>query len=204
MRTLKMYRGSINDLMLDRAVKALRDGEIIIYPTDTTYAIGCDALNNRSIERICRLKGINPAKQRLSILCSDLSQASEYVRIDNYAFRVLKANLPGPFTFILPASPTLPKVFKGRHEAGVRIPDCDIATGLAARLGNPLLTTSISWEAELPDDGSDPMCIAHNYASSVDLMIDAGEGGLYPSAIIDLIDSRSPSIIREGHVDPIL
>lgn len=135
MRTLKMYRGSLNGHLLDEAVKALHNGEIIIYPTDTTYAIGCDALNNRSIERICRLKGINPAKQRLSILCSDLSQASEYVRIDNYAFRVLKANLPGHSHSSSPPPQPCPRCSRGATRQCASA--CDISTELAARLGNP-------------------------------------------------------------------
>lgn len=198
MKILKMYDGAINERLMDEAVKALRDGKTIIYPTDTLYAIGCDALNNRSIEDVCRLKGINPAKQRLSIVCSGLSQASEYARIDNRAFSVLKEYLPGPYTFILPASTRLPKVFKGRRETGVRIPDCTIARELAERLGNPLLTTSIEWDPELPDDGSNPDCIAANYEGSVDMMIDAGEGRLTPSTVVDLTDSLSPEVIRQG------
>ena len=122
MKTFKMYASSINDRYVDEIVGMLRSGAIIIYPTDSLYAVGCDALNNRAVERVCRLKGINPDKQRLAIVCSDISQASEYARIDNEAFRLMKGNLPGPFTFILPASSRLSKAFKGRREVGVRVP----------------------------------------------------------------------------------
>ena len=135
MKSLKFYPTNINRRYIDETVSALRDGKLIIYPTDTLYAIGCDALNNRAIEKICRIKGINPAKQLLSIVCSDISQAAEYARIDNNAFRLMRSNLPGPFTFILPAATTLPKAFKGRHTVGVRIPDNDIARAIADALG---------------------------------------------------------------------
>ncbi|MDE6378523.1 MAG: threonylcarbamoyl-AMP synthase, partial [Duncaniella sp.] len=131
MKTLRMYPTSLNDKFLDEAVEALERGELIVYPTDSLYALGCDALNNNAIERLCRIKGIDPKKQSLSVVCASLSMASEYARIDNEAFRILRANLPGPFTFILPAATTLPKVFKGRRTVGIRIPDNPIALALA-------------------------------------------------------------------------
>ena len=112
MRILTVYENNINERYMEQVVAALKDGEVIIYPTDTLYALGCDALNNNAVQRICRVKGINPDKTNLSIICSDLSQASDYARIDNRAFRVLKENLPGAFTFILPASTTLPKALR--------------------------------------------------------------------------------------------
>ena len=115
MKTYKMYSTSINERYIDELVDTLRKGGVVVYPTDSMYAIGCDALNNRAVERVCRIKGINPAKQRLSMVCGDISQASDYARIDNNAFRLLKSNLPGPFTFILPASTKLANAFKGRH-----------------------------------------------------------------------------------------
>lgn len=198
MEILTMYGGAVNPRDIERAAAALRDGKIIIYPTDTLYAIGCDALNNRAIERICRIKDINPAKQRLSIVCSGLSQASDFVRIDNYAYSVLRRYLPGPFTFILPASTRLPKVFKGHREAGVRIPDCPIATALAEEMGGPLLSTSINYDENYPLDGTDPHIIAANYEHVVDMMIDGGEGSLEPSTVVDLTDSRSPELVRQG------
>ena len=116
MNTLRLYPTNINSVFIDRIADTLKNGGIIVYPTDTFYAIGCDALNNRATERLCKIKGINPDKQLLSIVCSDISQASEYARIDNNAFRLLRANLPGPFTFILPTASTLPKVFHNSHK----------------------------------------------------------------------------------------
>ena len=194
MKTLRMYPTSLNDRFLDEAVEALASGEIIIYPTDSLYALGCDALNNGAIERLCQIKGIDPKKQSLSIVWAPLSMASEYARIDNEAFRILRTNLPGPFTFVLPEATTLPKVFKGRRTVGVRIPDNPIAVALAERLGHPLLSTSIP-QAE---EGIDPAVVAVDYDDVAALLIDGGEGPATPSTVVDLTDSHSPEIIREG------
>lgn len=202
MKTFKMYASSINDRYVDEIVGMLRSGAIIIYPTDSLYAVGCDALNNRAVERVCRLKGINPDKQRLAIVCSDISQASEYARIYNEAFRLMKGNLPGPFTFILPASSRLSKAFKGRREVGVRVPDNEIARHLALALGNPLLTTTIEWDDADPDDLCQPSSISLHYADTVDAVVDGGEGHASPSAVVSLLDSSSPEILREGPVEP--
>lgn len=188
MKTLRMYPTSINERYLDEAVEALQRGDIIIYPTDTLYALGCDALNNRAIEALCRVKGIDidPRRQTLSVVCADMSMASEYARIDNEAYRILHRNLPGPFTFILPAATSLPKVFKGRKNVGIRIPDCSITQALAERLGHPLLSTTATQPLE-------------EYASVASLMIDDGnENEGTPSAVIDLTDSHEPVIVREG------
>lgn len=197
METLKIYSGSINERHIERAVEVMRSGGIIIYPTDTLYAIGCDALNNRSIERLCGYKGINPQKQHLSVVCADLSQASEYARVDNRAFRVLKNYLPGPYTFILPAATTLPKVFKGRRSVGVRIPDNDIARALARAMGNPLLSTSVAVDDELYDP-IEPESLAWHFSGIADLAIDGGEGGIVPSTVVDLSDPENPEVVRLG------
>ncbi|WP_290095734.1 L-threonylcarbamoyladenylate synthase [uncultured Duncaniella sp.] len=194
MKTLRMYPTSLNERFLDEAVDVLEKGGIIIYPTDTLYAMGCDALNNGAIERLCKVKGVNPQKQTLSIVCDGLSMASEYARIDNEAFRILRSNLPGPFTFILPAATTLPKVFKGRRTVGVRIPDNPISRALSERLGHPVLSTSIP-----QDEGcGDPSAFADEYAGIASLLIDGGEGDGIPSTVVDLTDSRDPEIVRDG------
>ena len=197
MKILKMYTSSINERFMDEVIDTLRDGGIIIYPTDTLYAIGCNALNNSAIERICRIKGINTQRTNLSIVCSDISQASQYARIDNRSFQLLRENLPGAFTFILPASSTLPKAFKGRKTVGIRVPDNPIAQEIAARLGNPILTTSIEWDDD-PEDGCNQQAIAMKYEDTVDIVIDGGYGELTPSTIIDCTDSANPQITREG------
>ena len=192
-----LFRGeTVNSRNIDDAVRILRDGGVVIYPTDTVYALGCDALNNRAIERLCRLKGINPDKQLLSVVCASISQAAEYARIDNRAFRLMKDNLPGPFTFILPSASSLPKVFKGRKSVGVRVPDNAIALALAESLGNPVMTTSVSVEND--DDIISPDALELAYRHDADLLIDAGEGGSVVSTIIDCLDSSAPEILRQG------
>lgn len=199
MRVLKMFPTSINENYIGQLVEVLREGALIIYPTDTMYAIGCDALNNRAIEQICRLKGIDPRKQHLAITCYDISQAAEYARIDNRAFAILKEYLPGPFTFILPAATTLPKIFKGRREVGIRVPDNAIARELARALGNPLLTTTAQWDDDDCDSITLPESIADHYEPlGVTYIIDAGEGDTRMSTIVDLTDSNNPEVIRQG------
>lgn len=197
MKILKMYTSNINDRFMNEVIDTLRNGGIIIYPTDTLYAIGCNALNNNAIERICKIKGINPQRTNLSIVCSDISQASQYARIDNNAYQLLRENLPGAFTFILPSASTLPKVFKGRKTVGIRVPDNDIAREIAIQLGNPILTTSVEWDED-PEDGCNPQAIAMKYDNDVDIVIDGEYGELTPSTIIDCTDSANPEIIREG------
>lgn len=196
MQVLTIYSGSINERHLTQAVEELRAGNIVIYPTDTVYALGCDALNQRAIERLCRIKGLNPDKNRLSIVCADLSQASEYARIDNSAYRIIKDYLPGPYTFVLPASTRLPKVFKGRKTVGVRVPDNDIARALAAELGNPILTSSVAI-----DDDED-ICVAEavamHYDGAASLTIDGGRCSAVPSTVVDLTEASGPEVLRQG------
>lgn len=196
MQLLKIFPGNINQRALESAVEALRQGQIIVYPTDTVYALGCNALNQRAIERLCRAKGINPDKNLLSVVCSDIAQAAEYARIDNTAFRTLKQYLPGPFTFILPASTRLPKVFKGRKTVGVRVPDNAIARALAEALEAPILTTSVSIDD--PEELVDAEAVAMHYAEIAALAIDGGSGGTVPSTVVDLTDPASPEIVRQG------
>lgn len=199
MKVLKMYGSAINERFVDEAVDSLRDGGIIVYPTDSMYAIGCDALNNRAVERICRMKGIDPKKQRLSVVCCDMSQAARYARISNGAFDIMRRHLPGAFTFILPASTLLPKVFKGRREVGVRIPDDAVARRLAESLGNPILTTTVDYGEKADDlDEVSAYELVSRYEREVDLLIDAGSRGLTGSTVVDLRDSTTPEILRQG------
>lgn len=202
MKILTIYPNSVNQRHIDDAVEALRRGEIIVYPTDTFYALGADALNNRAVERLCRLKGINPDKNLLSVVCSGLSQAAEYARIDNRAFRLMKENLPGAFTFILPASSSLPKVFKSRKTVGVRVPDNAIARALAESLGNPVMSASVPLgdSDDALAEASDPRALGLRYLGTpeVTLVIDGGDGGTEGSTIIDCLDSSAPEIIRQG------
>ena len=213
MQTLRIYPSSVNDRFIERAADILRRGGVMIFPTDTLYAIGCSALSTPAIDKVCRLKRLNPLKNTLSIICSDISQASEYARIDNKAFALLRAHTPGPYTFILPASQKLPKAFKGRHtvgvrtfkgrkEVGVRIPDNPISRRLAEELGAPILTTSIPSEGLSDDEITHPAEITLRFESSgADLMIDGGQGSAIPSTVVDITDSSSPEVIRQGAGD---
>ena len=201
MKLLKIYPSSINERFIDEAADVMRHGGVVIYPTDTLYAIGCDALNNSAIQRVCDIKGIDSRKESLSVVCADLSQASEYARIGNAAFRVVKDYLAGPFTFILSVSPRLPKIFKGRKEVGIRVPENDIARSLARALGNPVLSTSITWDAEEPAEAVEPESIALRYAGKADLMIDGGHGDTVGSTVVRLTDIDNPEIVRQGAGD---
>ena len=198
MKILKVFENNPNPKFLDMAVEALRDGNIVIYPTDTLYAIGCDALNNSAINKICKLKGINPDKTNLSIICDGISMVAEYARFDNRQFKVLKTNLPGPFTFILPSSSSLPKVFKGRKTVGIRVPENNVAVELVRRLGNPILSTTISYTDD--DYAVNPELIAETYADSAAYLLDGGDGGLIPSTVVDMT-SGELEIVREGKGD---
>lgn len=195
MRVLPIIEDSINMRHIEDIVSVLRDGGIIVYPTDTVYAIGCDALNNQAIERICSLKAMKSAKTNLSIICSDISEVSQYAKFDNLQFRLMKNNLPGPFTFILPAMSKLPKAFKGRRTVGIRIPENKIATAIEQELGHPILTTSVP--AQDDDYRCEPELIAESLGNFVDIVVDSGRGGLVPSTVIDCT-SGEPEIIRQG------
>lgn len=195
MKILKLYADNPNERYLDMAVDALRDGKIIIYPTDTLYALGCDALNNQAIERICKLKSIKSDKTNLSIICKDISQVAEYARFSNDDFKMMKENLPGAFTFIYPSLSSLPKAFKGRKTVGIRIPDNRIATMLVERLGNPIMTSSVEHCDE--DYGCEPELMAQRYEDAVEIVIDAGRGELEPSTVVDCTSGEA-EIIRHG------
>ena len=169
----------------------------MVYPTDTVYAIGCDALNVRAVERICRIKGVNPQKSNLSIICYDLSNISEYAKVSNAAFKLMKKNLPGPFTFILPTSSELPKIYKNRKEVGIRVPDNNIVRTLVQELGNPLLTMSVHDEDEIIEYSTDPELIEEKYGNQVDIVIDGGYGGLEGSTVVDCTTDDF-TIVRQG------
>lgn len=193
----KIYPENPNLKEIDKIVSVLRDGGLVIYPTDTVYAIGCDALNVRAVEKICKLKGIDPRKSNLSIICYDLSNISEYAKVSNTVFKVMKKNLPGPFTFILPTSGELPKIYKNKKEVGIRIPDNNIIRELVNQLGNPILTTSIHDEDDIVEYSTDPELMYEKYENIVDIVIDGGYGGVEASTVVDCTTDEI-SIIREG------
>lgn len=183
--------------LIRQAVDILQKGGVIIYPTDTVYGIGCDILQADAIERICRLKGIDPRKANLSFICNDLSHLSEYTKpISTPTFRLLKDHLPGPYTFILPASKLVPKILQSKKSTiGLRIPDNPIAMALVRELGRPILSTSLP--GELVEDTTDPDVMYENFGNQVDAVIDGGIGGMVPSTVVDCSDEE-PVVIREG------
>lgn len=197
MEKIKIFNNSISGRQLEHTVEVLKDGGVVVLPTDTLYAITCDALNTKAIEKVCKIKGINPEKTNLSIICSDISMVSDYAKLDNNAFRLLKDNTPGPFTFLLRASSSLPRAFKGRKVVGVRIPDNPAIRDIVAALGNPLLTTSITFHDD--DYAINPELIGETYEPIADLMIMGDDGHLSPSAIIDCT-GPFPELVREGPV----
>jgi tRNA threonylcarbamoyl adenosine modification protein (Sua5/YciO/YrdC/YwlC family) len=195
---VKLYNKNNNPQELQRLVDVLNDGGIVIIPTDTTYAIGCHALKERAIERICRLKGIDPKKQLLSIICYDLSSISEYAKLDNNTFKLMKRNLPGPFTFILNGTTRLPKIFRNRKEVGIRMPDNPIVQELSRLLDAPIMSTSLPLPDGMESDYiTNPELIDELFGERVDIVIDGGMGGTEVSTIINCTDGEA-EIIRQG------
>ena len=200
----KLYEKNNSPRDMAEIVQILNDGGLLIYPTDTVYAIGCHALKERAVERICKLKGIDPTKNNLSIICYDLKHISEYAKVDNDAFKLMKRNLPGPFTFVLPTSNRLPKIFRGRKEVGIRVPDNDIVREICRLLDAPLMTTSLPYdEADDIEYLTTPELIDEKYGYKVDLVIDGGIGGAQPGTVVSLIDGEV-EILRQGETEVLL
>ena len=195
---LKLYNKNNTPADLQRVVDLLNDGGLIIYPTDTMYAIGCHGLKERAIERICRLKDIDPKKNNLSIICYDLSSISEYAKVDNATFKLMKRNLPGPFTFILNGTTRLPKIFRNRKEVGIRMPDNPIIREIARLLDAPIMTTTLPHdEDEDIEYVTDPELIDEKWGDTVDLVIDGGIGNMEGSTVVDCTQGEA-EIIRQG------
>jgi tRNA threonylcarbamoyl adenosine modification protein (Sua5/YciO/YrdC/YwlC family) len=184
---------------ISRAVEILRNGGIIVYPTDTVYGIGCDLMNKKAVERLCKILEIKPQKLDLSFICNDLSHISEYVKnLETSSFKLLKKNLPGPFTFLLEASNKVPKILDvNKKTVGIRIPDHNIPRMIVAELGNPLITSSIKDDDTIKEYTTDPEEIFEDFKNKVDLVIDGGAGGNVPSTFVNLTGSE-PEIIRQG------
>lgn len=182
-----------------QAVEVLSKGGVIIYPTDTVYGIGCDIHNIRAVERVCRIKNINPQKINLSFICYDLSHIAEYTRnLPTNVFKVMKKALPGPYTFILPASNKVPKILNTKkHTVGIRVPDHSIPRLLVKELGNPILTTSVKDEDDILEYSTDPELIYEKYRGLVDVVIDGGYGNNVASTVVDCTGD-SIEVVREG------
>lgn len=195
MRIYKTWSDNLDDRQLKSVVDELQQGALMVWPTDTLYAVACSALYVKAIERLCRLKNINPEKTNLSIVCADISQAARYARIDNRVFSMLKQNTPGPFTFLFRTASTLPRAFKGRKVVGVRIPALELNRQIAAALDAPILTTSVEFDSQ--DYFINPSLIAEEAENHVDFMIDNGYGGTEPSTIV-ACTGADYEIVRQG------
>lgn len=199
---IKIYPENPNEREIAKIIKILRDGGVIIYPTDTVYGLGCDITNIKALERIARIKGIKLDKANFSFVCYDLSNLSDYVKqIDTSTFKILKRSLPGPYTFILPGNNNLPKEFKKKNTVGIRVPDNNIAREIVKQLGNPIVSTSIHDDDEVLEYSTDPELIFEKWQNLVDAVIDGGYGDNTPSTIIDL-SGEEPVLVREGKGDP--
>jgi tRNA threonylcarbamoyl adenosine modification protein (Sua5/YciO/YrdC/YwlC family) len=178
-------------------IDCLMDGGIIIYPTDTIYGLGCSIFQHKAIEKICRLKNLDPRKAQFSFICNDLSDLSTYTKsISTPLYRLLKTYLPGPYTFILPASKQVPKILKSKKETvGLRIPDNKIACTIIKELGHPILSTSLP--GEMVEDYTDPEIMYENFKNQVDMVVHGGLGGMVPSTVLDCT-VEPPALIRQG------
>ncbi len=195
---IKLYEDNTDQKQLNRIAKAMKDGALVIYPTDTVYGLGCDISHKAAVEKIARIRGVKVEKANFSFICEDLSNLSDYTaQIDSATFKILKRNLPGPYTFVLPGNNNLPGIFKKKKTVGIRVPANNIATGLVKALGNPIISTSIKDEDEVLEYTTDPSLIAEKWDHLVDFVIDAGYGGNIGSTVIDLT-TPEPTLIREG------
>ncbi len=195
---IRIYPENPNQREIDKVVQFLRDGGLIVYPTDTIYGLGCDIFNTRAVEKICRYKNIDVRKANLSFICYDLSHISEYAKVDNDTFKLMKKNLPGPFTFILNGNNNLPKLFRNKKTVGIRIPDNNIIRELVKGLGNPILSTSVrDDENEIQEYFTDPELIHERYENIADVVINGGYGSLDPSTVVDCTGDE-PVIVRQG------
>ncbi len=199
---VKIYPENPNDKEISKLVDILRNGGIVIYPTDTIYGIGCDINNAKAVEKVARIKGINLKKANLSFICYDLSHLSDFTKpLNNHVFKLMKKHLPGPFTFILPANTNVPKLFKNNKKTiGIRVPDNNIIRELVKALGNPILSTSVRDADDIIEYTTDPELIYEKFGNLVDAVIDGGYGDNEASTIIDCT-SDELKITRQGKGD---
>ena len=198
---IKLYNENPNEKEIAKIVEVLRNGGLIIYPTDTVYGLGCDITNTKALEKIARIKGVKHEKANFSFVCSDLKNLSDYVKqIDSSTFKLLKRALPGAYTFIMQGNNNLPKDFKKKKTVGIRVPDNLIARTIVERLGNPIVSTSIYDEDDVIEYTTDPELIFEKWQNLVDIVIDGGYGDNTASTVIDL-SGDEPVVIREGKGD---
>jgi tRNA threonylcarbamoyl adenosine modification protein (Sua5/YciO/YrdC/YwlC family) len=195
---LNIHPDNPNPKRIQEVAEILRNGGLIIYPTDTVYSIGCDLMNQKAIAKVAAIKGLKPEKANFSIICYDLSHISEYARVNTPEYKLLKKSLPGAFTFILNATGNVPKIFKSKKKTiGIRVPDNNIAREIVKEFGNPIIATSVHDDDEILEYTTDPELIHEKYGKLVDVVIDGGMGNNEASTIVDLTDGE-PEIVRQG------
>lgn len=195
---LKIYEENPNERQIKQVVECLKDGGIVIYPTDTVYGMGCDLMQSKAIDRLCSLTDKKREKSNFSFVCSDLSHLSDYTRpLDNRVFKLMKQLLPGPYTFVLEASSRVPKMIQKKKTVGIRVPDNRIARIIVERLGNPILNASVKEKDTITEYLTDPELIYEKYRDLVDIVIDGGCGGHMPSTVIRCLEGEV-EVTREG------
>lgn len=195
---IKLFEDNPNERDILKVTEVLQNGGVIIYPTDTIYAIGCDINNAKAVQRVCQLKGIKPEKANFSMICRDLSNIAAYTKVNNEVFKMMKRNLPGPFTFVLPATNKLPNMLMNRRKTiGIRVPANYIVLAIVEELGRPLLTTSVKAEDDVVEYMTDPELINEKYGKLVDLVIDGGYGQNVASTVVDCTQGDI-EILRQG------
>lgn len=196
---VRIYEENPNPKAIREIVDCLKQGGVIIYPTDTVYGIGCDINNRKAVERICKIRNIKPEKAQFSFICSDLSHISEFcTQIDNVSFKLMKRLLPGPYTFILNATNKVPKLFQSKKRTvGIRIPKNNIPLTIVEELGNPIMTASVTDSGDMVENTTDPSLIYDRFEDLVDIVIDGGYGGFEGSTVLNCADGEV-EVIREG------
>jgi tRNA threonylcarbamoyl adenosine modification protein (Sua5/YciO/YrdC/YwlC family) len=196
---IRIHPDNPDPRQIKKVVECLKDGGVIIYPTDTVYGLGCDVFNKKAMEKLCRIKGLDIKKHNLSFVCYDLSHIADFTKhLETSTYKLMKKTLPGPYTFILKANNAIPKLFKNKKkEIGIRIPDNNIPRNIVKELGNPIVTTSIKDKDMLIEYSTDPELINDLYGTRVDIVIDGGYGDSTPSTIIDFTNI-TPQILRQG------
>ena len=199
---IQIHPENPNPREIKQVIECLKNGGVIVYPSDTVYGIGCDIFNKKAVERVAKIKGINIKKNNFSFICSDLSHISDFTKqIDNPTYKLMKRNLPGPFTFILNANNSIPKLFKiNKKTIGIRVPNHNIPLEIVSQLGNPIITTSVKDDDKILEHSTDPELIHEYFGEKIDIVIAGEYGGTSPSTVIDLTDTI-PEIIRQGKGD---
>ncbi|OYU67987.1 MAG: threonylcarbamoyl-AMP synthase [Cytophagaceae bacterium BCCC1] len=197
---VEVFPDNPDDRVIDKIVSCLKNGGVIIYPTDTVYSMGCDSSNVKAVERLCKLKNIKPSQNKFSIVCSDLRDISTYAKVSNEAFRLMKRLLPGPFTFIMPSTGDLPKILQtNRKTIGIRVPDHKVPNLIIQKLGHPIITTSVKDDIDdIVEYPNEIELLFDQNQHKVDMIVDAGWCGVIPSTVVDATESSNIHVLREG------